>query len=194
MRSRDAMVDTGDLRSEKTGSDPGDMRRRGRRESPPEDLGQGDPCDKRSQPQDIPKPQARAGGSNLPKEVRASGGLQHSSRRWRQYGVLAENKHTRRNWRRDVRRRGYRSSTSSAIHGISSIPGSPMDRVGDSGSGWDPRWDPFVSWAHIWPDTPSLRELVASTAPPGSQDPRTKPSLLPESRRWSRMSDAYPRV
>ena len=29
---------------------------------------------------------------------------------------------------------------------------------------------------HIWPDTPSLRELVASTAPPGSQDPRTKPS------------------
>ena len=27
--------------------------------------------------------------------------------------------------------------------------------------------------SHIWPDTPSLRELVASTAPPGSQDPRS---------------------
>ena len=37
-------------------------------------------------------------------------------------------------------RRGMhrRLTTSSAIHGISSIPGSPMDRVGDSGSGWDP--------------------------------------------------------
>src|SRR5271165_329506 len=90
------MVDTGDLRSEKTGSDPGDMRRRGRRESPPEDLGQGDPCDKRSRPHDVPKPCARAGGSNLSKEVSASGGLQHSSRRWRQYGELAGNKHTRR--------------------------------------------------------------------------------------------------
>src|SRR5271157_3843901 len=96
MRSRDAMVDTGDLRSEKTGSDPGDMRRRGRRESPPEDLGQGDPCDKRSRPHDVPKPCARAGGSNLSQEVSASGGLQHSSRRWRQYAKLAGNKHTRR--------------------------------------------------------------------------------------------------
>src|SRR5271157_2349689 len=90
------MVDTGDLRSEKTGSDPGDMRRRGRRESPPEDLGQGDPCDKRSRPHDVPKPCARAGGSNLSQEVSASGGLQHSSRRWRQYAKLAGNKHTRR--------------------------------------------------------------------------------------------------
>ena len=29
-----------------------------------------------------------------------------------------------------------------AIHDISGIPGSPMDRVGDSGSGWDPGGDP----------------------------------------------------
>ena len=72
------------------------MRRRGRRESPPEDLGQGDPCDKRSRPHDVPKPCARAGGSNLSQEVSASGGLQHSSRRWRQYAKLAGNKHTRR--------------------------------------------------------------------------------------------------
>ena len=35
-------------------------------------------------------------GAIFAKEVSASGGLQHSSRRWRQYGKLAGNKHTRR--------------------------------------------------------------------------------------------------
>src|SRR5262245_45802932 len=69
MRSRGAGVDTGDLRVEETGSEPGDVRRRGRRESPPEDLGPGDPCDKRSGPHDVPMPSARAGGSNLTQEV-----------------------------------------------------------------------------------------------------------------------------
>src|SRR5262245_51274189 len=69
MRSRGAGVDTGDLRVEETGSEPGDVRRRGRRESPPEDLGPGDPCDKRSGPHDVPMPSARAGGRNLTQEV-----------------------------------------------------------------------------------------------------------------------------
>src|SRR5262249_25205955 len=96
MRSRGAGVDTGDLRDEETGSEPGDVRRRGRRESPPEDLGPGDPCDERSGPHDVPMPSARAGGSNLTQEVGASGGYQLSSRRWRQYGELAGNEHTRR--------------------------------------------------------------------------------------------------
>ena len=36
-----------------------------------------------------------------------------------------------------------------------------------------PRGGPKRFLRHIWPDTPSLRELVASTAPPGSQDPRS---------------------
>src|SRR5262245_13451062 len=96
MRSRGAGVDTGDLRVEETGGESGDVRRRGRRESPPEDLGPGDPCDERSRPHDVPMPSARAGGSNLTQEVGASGGEQHSSRRWRQYGELAGNEHTRR--------------------------------------------------------------------------------------------------
>ena len=61
------MVDTGDPSSEKTGSYSGDMRRRGRRESPPEDLGQGDPCDKRSRPQDVPKPWPEPEGAIFPK-------------------------------------------------------------------------------------------------------------------------------
>ena len=51
------------------------MRRRGRRESPPGDLGRGDPCDKRSGPHDVPIPRARAGGSNLIQEVNASGSI-----------------------------------------------------------------------------------------------------------------------
>src|SRR5262245_13862157 len=95
MRSRGAGVDTGDLRVEETGSEPGDVRRRGRRESPPEDLGPGDACDERPRPHDVPNPSARAGGSNLTQEVGASGGEQLSSRRWRQYGELAGNEHTR---------------------------------------------------------------------------------------------------
>ena len=37
-------------------------------------------------------------GAIFSKEVSASGGLQHSSRRWRQYGKLAGNKHTRHCW------------------------------------------------------------------------------------------------
>ena len=36
-----------------------------------------------------------------------------------------------------------------------------------------PRRGPKRFPLHIWPDTPSSRELVASTAPPGSQDPRS---------------------
>ena len=36
------------------------------------------------------------------------------------------------------RRRGCRSSTYLAIHDISGIPGSPMDRVGEFGSWWAP--------------------------------------------------------
>ncbi len=48
-----------------------------------------------SEPHHIPKPCARAGGSNLFEEVSASGDIQHSSRRRRQYGKLAEIKHTR---------------------------------------------------------------------------------------------------
>ena len=51
-----AGVDTGDLRSKETGNDPDEMRCRGGRESPPENLGQGDSCDKRSKPYDEPRP------------------------------------------------------------------------------------------------------------------------------------------
>ena len=36
-----------------------------------------------------------------------------------------------------------------------------------------PRGGPKRFLRHIWPDTPSLRELVASTAPPETQDPRS---------------------
>src|SRR6516225_6891131 len=68
MRSRGAGVDTGDLRVEETRREPGAVRRRGRRESPPEDLGPGDPCDERSGPHDVPMPPARAGGSHLTRE------------------------------------------------------------------------------------------------------------------------------
>jgi hypothetical protein len=50
-------------------------------------LGQGDPCDQRSRPQDVPKPWTQAGGSNLPEEVKASAReKQHSSRHRDQYG------------------------------------------------------------------------------------------------------------
>jgi len=42
-------------------------------------------------------------------------------------------------------RRGRRSSTSLAIHDISGIPGSPMDRVGKFGSWVGPGEDPSVS-------------------------------------------------
>src|SRR6476646_3710132 len=96
MRSRDAVADIAGLRKQDASKDPGDMRRRGRRESPPGNLGQGDPCDERSGPHDVPMPSARAGGSNLTQEVGASGGYQLSSRRWCQYGELAGNEHTRR--------------------------------------------------------------------------------------------------
>ena len=44
-------------------------------------------------------------------------------------------------------RRGRRSSISLAIHDISGIPGSPMDRVGEFGSWWAPGGDPNVSSA-----------------------------------------------
>jgi hypothetical protein len=44
----------------------------GSRESPPENLWQGKPCDKRSRPQDVPKPYAKVGGGNLQEEVKAS--------------------------------------------------------------------------------------------------------------------------
>ena len=71
------------------------------------------------------------------------------------------------------RRRGRRSSASFAIHDISGIPGSPMDRVKEFASWRGPRRGPKSFPLHIWPDTPSLRELVASTAPPGSHDPRS---------------------
>ena len=46
-----------------------------------------------------------------------------------------------------------------------------------------PRRGPKRFPLHIWPDTPSLRELVASTAPPGSHDPRSKPRLRARPRR-----------
>ena len=36
-----------------------------------------------------------------------------------------------------------------------------------------PRRGPKRFLRHIWPDTPSSRELVASTAPPETQDPRS---------------------
>ena len=36
-----------------------------------------------------------------------------------------------------------------------------------------PRGGPKRFPLHIWPDNPSLRELVASTAPPETQDPRS---------------------
>src|SRR5882724_2608282 len=39
MRSRGTVVDIGDLRYEETGNEPGDVRRQGRRESPPEISG-----------------------------------------------------------------------------------------------------------------------------------------------------------
>src|SRR5215472_10384813 len=58
---------------EDTWSEPGDMCRRGGRESPPENLGPSDPCDKRSGPHDVPIPYAQAGGKNLGQEVNASG-------------------------------------------------------------------------------------------------------------------------
>ena len=45
------------------------------------------------------------------------------------------------------KRRGCRSSASFATCAISGIPGSPMDRVGDSGSWRDPGGDPQVSSA-----------------------------------------------
>ena len=54
---------------------------------------------------------------------------------------------------------------------------------GSSDPGGDPGGDPKRFPVHIWPDTPSLRELVASTAPPGSQDPRSKPRLRARPRR-----------
>jgi len=46
-----------------------------------------------------------------------------------------------------------------------------------------PRGGPKRFLRHMWPDTPSLRELVASTAPLGSQDPRSKPRLRARPRR-----------
>ena len=42
-----------------------------------------------------------------------------------------------------------------------------------SDRGGDPGGDPRVSRSIFWPDTPSLRELVASMAPPETQDPRS---------------------
>jgi len=36
-----------------------------------------------------------------------------------------------------------------------------------------PRRGPKRFLCHIWPDTPSLRELIASTAPRETQDPRS---------------------
>ena len=49
--------------------------------------------------------------------------------------------HTQSNITTDIGpiQRGRRSSTSLAIHDISGIPGSPMDRVGEFGSWWAPR-------------------------------------------------------
>ena len=50
-------------------------------------------------------------------------------------------------------------------------PALPWIAWRSSHRGGDPGGDPLVSSLHIWPDTPSLRELIAATAPPGSQDP-----------------------
>ena len=97
-----------------------------------------------------------------------------------------------RNWSRDVRRRDHRSSTSAAIHGISGIPIARRVSLGGVRIVMGPKRGPKAFPSHIWPDTPSLRELVASTAPPGSQDPRSKPNLRPGLRRWYRMAGAHP--
>jgi len=94
MRSRDAVVDTGDLWSEETGSEPSDVRRRGRRESPPEDLGQGDPCDKRSEPHDGPQALSPSRREHLFPRGHASGDG-HILTTLGPYRKLAENKHTR---------------------------------------------------------------------------------------------------
>src|SRR5262249_27596021 len=150
MRSRGAGVDTGDLRDEETGSEPGDVRRRGRRESPPEDLGPGDPCDERSGPHDVPMPSARAGGSNLTQEVGASGGYQLSSRRRRQYGELAGNEHTRR-WRcrppRRVAGEHYCSPAPSERHVTLSVYAAQASLKAPRGTRWGASAPPARYWS-----------------------------------------------
>ena len=67
------------------------------------------------------------------------------SRTWR--AVSARRFWLQRNIKPDIGpiRRGRRSSASFAIHDISGIPGSPMDRVGEFGSWRDPGGDPSLS-------------------------------------------------
>ena len=81
------------------------------------------------------------------------------------------------------RRRSRRSSASFAIHDISDIPSSYMDSVEEFASWRDPGGDPRVSRSIFWPDTPSSREPVASTAPPETQDLGSKPRLRARPRR-----------